>query len=271
MRLYISSDIEGVAGVVTDQHTGPKGFEFERARAWMTGEVVAACRAALAAGVSEIVVSDSHGSGQNLLLDELPGEVQVVRSWPRPLAMMQGLETGPFDAAFLLGYHTGAHHDAGVMAHTMTGQIAALRLNGTPASETVLSAAIAGHYGVAVALVSGDDAYCAHAREALGEVETAEVKWAYGTLSARTMKPELARRLIAERASLALARLADFRPMRIATPVTMEIDFKGRMQAELLAYLPIVERIGAASVRHVAADMLAASKFLEFVTTYTPA
>jgi len=174
MRLYISADIEGVAGVVTFHQTGPKSFEYERARRWMTGEVVAACHAARDCGVTDIVVSDSHGSGENLLLEEFPAGVQIVRSWPRPLAMMQGLEIGPFDAAFLLGYHAGAHHEAGVIAHTMTGQILELRLNGVQASETVLSAAIASHFGVPVAMVSGDDAYCAHAGEVFA---TSSQRW----------------------------------------------------------------------------------------------
>ena len=190
MRLSISADIDGVAGVVTFHQTGPKGFEYERARRWMTNEVVAACHAARDCGVTDIVVSDSHGSGENLLLEEFPEGVQIVRSWPRPLAMMQGVETGPFVAAFLLGYHAGAHHEA-----------------------------------------------CA---------------------------------LIAERTRAALADLTRFKPYDISAPVTLEIVFKGRMQAELLDYLPNVERTGATRVRFIAADMVEASKFIGFVTNYKP-
>ena len=84
--LYISADIEGIAGVVNVNQCIPGQFEFEQAREWMTAEVVAACDAAFASGIDEIVVSDSHGNGQNLLLDKMPENVQVVRSWPRPLA-----------------------------------------------------------------------------------------------------------------------------------------------------------------------------------------
>ena len=270
MRIYISADIEGVAGVVTGAHTSPSGFEYERARRWMTAEVVAACEAAFKAGASAIVVSDSHGSGENLLLEELPDRVEVVRSWPRPLSMMQGLETGPFAAALLLGYHSGAHHENGIMAHTITGEILALRLNGMAASETVLSAAIAGHFDVPVALATGDDAYCAHAREVLAGVETAEVKWAHGSLAARTMKPSAACALIAQKTTVALAGLAALRPFVLDPPITVDVTLRGRLQAELLDYLPYVERTGATSVRHVAQDMVAASKFLEFITTYKP-
>ncbi len=268
MRLYISADIEGIAGVVTRSHTSPDGFEYERAREWMTGEVVAACEAAEVAGVEEIVISDSHGSGENLLLELLPKGTQVIRSWPRPLAMMQGLETGPFAAAMLIGYHAGSTAMGGVLAHTMTGRIREIRLNGEVASETVLSAAIAAHFHVPVVLATGDDVYCAHAREVFGDIETAEVKWAHGTLSARTLRPDDARELVRHKAAAAMERLSDFKPRGVTTPVTMEIDFKNRMQPELLDYLPNVERPAAYTVRFVATDMLEASKFLEFVTMY---
>jgi len=268
MRLYISADIEGIAGVVTRDHIFPEGFEYERARHWMTEEVAAACEAALAAGVKEIVISDSHGNGENLFLERFPKGTQVIRSWPRPLVMMQGLETGRFDAAMLIGYHAGSTAMGGIMAHTLTGKIREIRLNGEVASETVISAAIAAHFGVPVVLATGDDVYCAHAREVFGDIETAEVKWAHGTTSARTMRPEDACRLVHDKAAKALGRLGDFRPRGVSAPVTLEVDFKGRMQPELLDYLPNVERTAAYTVRFIGQDMLEVSRFLEFVTTY---
>jgi D-amino peptidase len=156
MRVYVSADLEGVAGVVSPQQTRVEGFEFALARRWMTHEVVAACEAARAAGAVEVIVSDSHGTGQNLLLDELPAYVRVARNWPRPLGMMQGIEVGAYAGAILLGHHAGAHHDRGVLAHTLHSRmIQSLALNGRPASEIVLAAATAGHYGVPVVLVTG--------------------------------------------------------------------------------------------------------------------
>jgi len=100
MRIYISADIEGIAGVVTREHTRPEGFEYQSARIWMTDSVAAAANAAFAAGASEVVISDSHGNAQNLLLDRLPRAVQVVRSWPRPLSMMQGMESGDYAGGY---------------------------------------------------------------------------------------------------------------------------------------------------------------------------
>ena len=93
-RLYISADIEGTVGVTSTEQTGPAGFEYAQAREWMTNEVIAACEAAFENGITEIVVSDSHGNAQNILPDKLPAGVKLVRSWPRPLCMMQGIELG---------------------------------------------------------------------------------------------------------------------------------------------------------------------------------
>ncbi|MEM9705834.1 MAG: M55 family metallopeptidase [Pseudomonadota bacterium] len=145
MKIYISADIEGVAGVVSPAQTVQTGFEYETARRWMTSEVRAACEGAVAAGADGVIVSDSHGNGQSLLLDGLPDDVEVVRNWPRPLGMMQGVDLPEVAGAFLLGYHTGAHHAAGVLAHTSNGLLfSQIRLNGEPASETPISASIAG-------------------------------------------------------------------------------------------------------------------------------
>ena len=98
MKIYISADLEGVVGAVTGEQLNPSGFEYERFREFMTAEVNACITAAVTAGATEIIVSDSHGNGQNLLIEKLPKDVLVVRSWPRPLAMMQGLDE-TFDGA----------------------------------------------------------------------------------------------------------------------------------------------------------------------------
>jgi len=102
LKIYISADMEGVVGTVTGEQLGPSGFEYEQARRWMTEEVNAAIRGARAAGATEILISDSHGNGQNLLLDELPEDVRVIRSWPRPLGMMAGIDD-TFDGAIFIG------------------------------------------------------------------------------------------------------------------------------------------------------------------------
>ncbi len=267
-RLYISADIEGVAGVTSKDQTRPEGFEYRQAREWMTNEVNAACQAAFDCGINEIIVSDSHGNAQNLLPDKLLPEVQLIRGWPRPLGMMEGVDIGPYDAALLLGYHTGATDRRGVLAHTLSGLgMSGVTLNGQPASETVISAAIAGHFGVPIAMVSGDDAYTEHAREMLGDIEVATVKWSYGTTSMRTLSPEKSRNAIAERVSAALDRVDDLSVFALKTPITVEVCCVQRRAAELLDYLPLFERIDARTVRFVAEDMPDVSRTLKFITT----
>src|SRR5437870_586575 len=117
LKIYISADMEGVVGVVTADQLGPQGFEYNRFREFMTEEVKAAVEAAFEAGATEVVVSDSHGNGENLLIERLPKNITIVRSWPRPLMMMQGIDE-TFDGVIFIGYHTSTNSMSGVRAHT---------------------------------------------------------------------------------------------------------------------------------------------------------
>ena len=270
MRFYISADIEGIAGVVSREHTSPQGFEYERARDWMTDTVAAACEAALGAGAEEIVVSDSHGNGQNLKMERLPDKVQLVRSWPRPLAMMQGIEVGRYDGAMFIGYHAGSTAMGGILSHTMRSvSLREVRLNGRVVPEAGVNAAIAGHFGVPIIMISGDDAFVAETREILGDVEAATVKWAYSTLSARTLTPKAAYALVAETARRAIARRRDFQPHRIAGPIELQVSFKHRFPAEYLSFTNFVERIDAFTIRYVGKDIEEISRFLVFLLGYS--
>ena len=271
LKLYISADMEGVAGVVTGDQLGPSGFEYGRFRQFMTGEVLAAIAAAREAGVTEILVSDSHGNGENLLIEMLPPDVTVIRSWPRPLMMMEGIDAS-FDAAILLGYHAGTHNPEGIRAHTISSaRLADVRLNDRSVPEAGISAAIAGHFGVPVVMISGDDAAVAEARELVGDIEGAVVKWNYGFHSARTITPEAAYRLIGEKVKAAIERLPTFEPFVIPTPVTLDVRFKSYRPSQLLSYLPIVDRVDAHTIRYVGDTMVEISKFIEFIMTYNVA
>ena len=255
-----------MAGVATTEHTGPKGFEYTQAREWMTKEVIAACEAAFNAGIKEIVISDSHGNGQSLLPDQLPDGVKLIRSWPRPLCMMGGIEQGPFDAALLLGYHPGATDLRGVLAHTLHGRgFSEIKLNGQTASETVISAATAAHFNVPVIMVSGDDAYIDHAQSVLGDIEGAAVKTAISTTSTCTLLPREACTLIGQKVTRAFERLESFQPYQIELPVTVDFSCVSRRAAELLDYLPMFERRSAYDVRFVGKDMVEVSKVFSFL------
>ncbi len=270
LKVFISADLEGVAGAVSAEQLGPSGFEYQRFREFMTAEVLAAIEGARSAGATEILVADSHGNGQNLLIEQLPSDVMVVRSFPRPLMMMQGIDS-TFDAAIFLGYHSSTTNPEGVRAHTMSSaNLAAVVLNGTPMPEAGVNAAIAGHFGVPVVMISGDDAAVAEARALIGDLEGAVVKRAISFHSAMTMTPAAAVALIREKVATGLARRGDIPPYRVQTPARLDITFKNYRPAELLSYLPNVERTDAHSVRFVGRDMIEISKFLEFILTYEP-
>ncbi len=269
-RIFISVDLEGVAGAVTPEQLGPSGFEYQRFRQFMTDETLAAIAGAREAGATSFLVADSHGNGQNLLIEQFPPDVEIVRAWPRELGMMGGLDES-FDAAFFIGYHSAATNLEGVRAHTFSSaNYAAVVLNGRAVPEGGVNAAIAGHFGVPVALVTGDDATVAEMVELLGDVEGVVVKEALGFHSARTLTPAAAQERIREGARRAVERLSDFRPHRLDGPPVLELTFKNYRPAEVLAFLSIVERPAARTIRYRGADMVEISRFLQFVGNYEP-
>jgi D-amino peptidase len=270
LKIFISVDMEGIAGVVTNDQLGPEGFEYERFREFMTAEALAAVNAARETGATEILVGDSHGNGQNLLIERFPPDVRIVRSWPRPLSMMEGIDA-TFDAVIFIGYHTSTTNTRGVRAHTQSSAtFTRVALNGKEASEGSWNAAIAGELGVPVILVTGDDVAVQEVASQIGNVETATVKEAISFHAATTMTPQAAQQLIAQKTKAAIARLGDFKPYRIGKPIKVDLSFKHYQPPELLAYLRGVERTDSHSVRYTAADMAEATRFMEVVTNYNP-
>ena len=268
LRIYISADMEGVVGAVTGEQLGPTGFEYARFRDFMTQEFNAAIEGALAGGATEIVVSDSHGNGQNLLIEKLQRDVTLVRSWPRPLGMMQGIDE-TFAGAIFIGYHTGTTNLQGVRAHTLSSaRLTDVRLKGVSVSEAGINAAIAGHFNVPVIMVSGDDAVVKETSALLGNIEGAVVKWASGFHSARTMTPENSYNLIRDKARKAVGRIREFKPYKLAGPIELDVRFKNYRPAEVLSYLSVIERHDAQSIRFVGKDMIEVSKFLSFIKNY---
>ena len=269
LKIYISVDMEGIAGVVSDDQLGPGSFEYERFRQFMTKEALAAVNAAKEAGASEILVSDSHGNGENLLIDQFPKDVRIIRSWPRRLGMMAGIDDS-FDAAMFIGFHSSTNNLRGVRAHTFSSaRLTRVALNGLNVTEGAWNAAIAGHFGVPVVMISGDDAAVEEVRSLVGNIEAAEVKKSLGFHSANTATPEASQELIAQKVKSALRRLKDFKPYKAKTPVILELGFKHYRPVEVLAYLKGVERIDSHTIRFVGKDMMEVADFELFVTTYS--
>jgi D-amino peptidase len=271
MRIHISADIEGVAGVIARDQLGPAGFDYAAARVLWTQEVLAVIEGARTGGADEIVVSDSHGNGQTLLIDRLPAGVQLVRGWPRPLLMMQGIEEGEFGGAILLGYHAGAGNIGGGLSHTLSSRgITSLRLNGNEANEATLSAATAAHFGVPVVMASGDDVFVDEFHRMLPECGAVVTKTSHGTFSGRSLAPIDSATLLRETARKAVheSRAGAGRLFELSTPIEVEISLKYRFVAELLDYLAVFDRTGPLGIRFTARDVLELNRILAFILFY---
>jgi D-amino peptidase len=270
LRVLISVDMEGVVGTVTGDQLGPAGFEYGRFRDFMTREALAAVTAARGAGATDIIVTDAHGNGENLLIEQFPPDVQIIRSWPRQLGMVAGVDQ-QVDAVIFIGYHASTNNVKGVRAHTFSSaNLTRVALNGVNVSEGSWAAAIAGHFDAPVIMMSGDDAAIAEVRSAIGNIEAAETKKTLGFHSAITLTPQASYELIAARVKAAMGRRGEFKPYKVTTPVTVDVSFKNYTPAEMLVYLPGFERTDAHSIRFRARDMVEAEAIRTFITTYRP-
>ncbi len=268
VRVFISVDMEGITGVVSDAQLGPDGFEYQRFREFMTLEALAAIEGAREAGATQFVVADSHGNMQNLLIERFPADVTIIRGGNRPLSMMHGIDS-TFSAAMFIGYHAATTSTQGVRAHTMSSAtFAGVYLNGRAMAESSINAALAGAAGVPVVLVSGDESAVAEVRTLLGDVEGAVVKQSIGFHSAATMTPAGGQALIKTRARAAIARLRDLKPLRLPGPYQLDLVYKSYLPAEIMALLPGVERRDAHTIRYSAATLRDVSRFLVFSTAY---
>jgi D-amino peptidase len=262
--------MEGVAGVVTDDQLAPQGFEYERFRRFMTDEAVAAVRAAKEAGATEVVVADSHGNGESLLIEEFPKDVRIVRSWPRHGGMMAGVDAS-YGAALFIGYHASTTNPRGVRAHTFSSaDFTRVALNGVPVTEAEFNAAYAGALGVPVVFASGDDAAIAEITARLGEMETVITKKSLGFHSAETLTPAASCDAIYKGALAAIQHRDRRHAYVLKTPITLDISFKNYQAPEILSYLRPVQRTDSHSIRFVGRDMQEISDFLNVLEFYNP-
>lgn len=269
LKVLISVDMEGIAGVVTGDQLSPEGFEYQRFRDFMTKEAVAAVAAAKGAGATEILVVDAHGNGQNLLIEQFPKDVRIIRSWPRRFSMVAGIDSS-FDAVVFIGYHASTNNKRGVRAHTFSSaRLTRVALNDREMSEGAWNAAIAGYFGVPVVMVSGDDAAVQEVRSLVGEIEGAEVKQSLGFHSASTLTPEASRDLISQKVTAGLKRIKDFKPYVVSQPMILDVSFKHYLVSEVLAYLKDVERTDSHSIRFIGKDMTEISDFMLVVSSYS--
>lgn len=255
MKVFISADIEGVSGVVHQEHTMRDGREHDRAREWMTREVNAAIRGALDAGASEIVVNDSHGSMRNIILEDMLPEADLIIGSPKKLSMMEGIDE-TFDAVLFLGYHAQMGEN-GVLNHTFNSRvIKAIRINGVAYGELGINALIASHYHVPVVFASGCQWLGAEAKSVIPNIETAIVKHTITRHSARNLHPVRVETIIREKAYQGINKRETIKPFTVEAPYYVEVEFLDTGIADAADISPVVERINPLTIGFTSNDML---------------
>ncbi len=261
--VFISIDMEGIAGIAALPQVWRGSDDFPAARLLMTKEANAAVQGAFQGGATTVVVNDSHGDMYNLLAEEMDPRAELLIGSPKvPWSMMQGF--GPqFAVALFIGYHAAAGTEAAVLDHTYSGRLLYdVRINGESVSEADLNAALAGTYGVPAGLVTGDDKMCAQAAARIPGIRTVAVKESYGRGVAKSLHPVAAREAIRAAAAETVAGANELVPFVIRPPIVLEADTANTSSAELCALAPGVERAGPRTVRFATEDFREAYRCL---------
>lgn len=266
VKLFISVDMEGIGGIGTSQMVTRDGKDYAVGRKLMTDEVNAVVEAIYALGPATVVVNDSHGDMQNLLHTELDPRVEYIQSNIKPLGMVQGLDD-TFDGVILLGYHAMAGTENGFLAHTGSGAVKGLWLNGTEVGEAGLNTFFAGALGVPVILGSGDKAFS----EELGKlitVRTVITKEAIGASAAKLKHPEGVKNALREQTTAALKELHKAEAFAVNNPIGFVIKVGSPALADVAMGIPGMERVDGYTVSYQAKNMDEAYRLIRIVYKY---
>lgn len=255
LNVFISVDMEGIAGITTLRQTVRGTDDYPWGREIMTDEANAAIAGACDSGARKVVVSDSHGDMGNLLPHKIDERAELVQGTPKvPFSMMTGIDDD-MSCALFVGYHAGAGTADAILAHTYTWFIADLRVNGESWNETHLNAALAGTFGVPVGFVAGDRACCDQAKERLPWVKTVAVKEAFGDRVGRTLSPARAQAAIRGMVRDVVKNCDQLDVYSPEGPYALEVDLVNTAVADLCALSPGTDRTGPRTVRFEGADV----------------
>ena len=266
MKVYISTDFEGVAGIVDWDQIMVGSHDYELGRRLLLGELNAAIDGAREAGATEFVVNDSHSSMRNLEPDLLHGSATLITGKHKPMYMMEGLDAS-FDAIFFLGYHGSIGASHAVLSHSYNPRaIWEARINGQIVGETAINALVAAHYGVPIALITGDSVTIAEAEQLAPAPHGVAVKQSISRFAAESLHPDIARERIHEGARAALSSHRPASAPQFPTPTTLELTFLTADMAEMAAWLRGVEPVAGQprTVRYAGDNFL--DIFRTFVT-----
>jgi D-amino peptidase len=264
MKIFISADIEGTAGITNWDEARREHRDYAEFREYMTDELVAACEGAKAAGATEIVVKDAHASARNLNLAKLPGYVRIIRAWSgHPDLMMFGIDSS-FAAALYTGYHNKAGTDTNPLAHTLTGTVSRLLINGEVASEYTLNALCAARYGVPSVFLAGDAGMCAEAKTLVPGIGTVATSEGFGPATS-SLSPQAAVAAIRKGVEAALSRDLKACLPRLADRYELVIEFTTPTEAYRGSWYPGMEHPAARTLRFMAKDFFDIQRAIRFV------
>jgi D-amino peptidase len=266
LKIFISVDMEGISGIGTPKMTSGSGKDYALGRQLMTADVNAVVEAIYAHGSAEILVNDSHGDMQNLNHVDLDPRVQYVQGHIKPLGMVEGLDES-YDAVVFLGYHARAGTGNGFIAHTGSGSVKGLWINGVEVGEGGLNAFYAGSLGVPVILAEGDSTFAYQIGQLLN-AGTVVTKYAVGSSVARLVHPEVVHGELRSATAEALRRLDQAQPLSVTEPVTVRLRFATTTRADIVQVIPGVRRIDGFTIEYEAENMGDAYKMIRVMYKY---
>ncbi|WP_213974139.1 M55 family metallopeptidase [Tepidanaerobacter acetatoxydans] len=268
MKIYISTDMEGISGITSMHQINSGAREYERARRMMTREVNAVIEAAFENGAKDIVINDAHGDMDNILIEELDSRVSLISGSLKPLSMMEGIDES-FDAVFFVGYHARAGSSESIIDHTYTFRVLEAKINGRPVSEAGLNGRLAGYYHVPVAFVSGDQNAIRCAREELNEHVGVAVKRALGRTAAVIYPFSQVEARLKAGVAEAMKKIPSFKPTVEKDPVELEVTFTVSDMSAIAQLIPGVTRKDARTVIYTGRDYLETYKVFRVMLALT--
>lgn len=266
MKVYLSFDFEGVAGIVDWAQCRPgSGADYEQGCRLMLGEVNAAIEGAYDGGATEVVVNDAHSTMHNLDPEALAHEATYISGRHKPLYMMQGLDDS-FDVIFFVGYHGSISGAASTLSHTYNPDVfTAARVNDVEVGESGINALVAQHHGVPIGLVTGDGVAQEETRPYATDAVRVVTKHSATRFSAHSLHPHQARTLIRQAAADALGKASAgaLSTPAIQTPMRLDLDVQTADMADVGSWVKGAERIATRTIRIESSDALAA--FRSFV------
>ncbi|MEG3135857.1 M55 family metallopeptidase [Rouxiella sp. T17] len=257
MKIFISADIEGIAGVMRPEQCSPGNAEYESARGLMEQEVNAAIAGAFDGGASDVVVADSHAMMKNLRAANIDPRARLMQGKPRALSMLEGLQHQQYDGMLFVGFHAAAG-EMGVLAHTINGSaFYRMKINGSVMAETDLYAALGAELNVPLWLVTGDDCLEKWVNHRFPEVEYVCVKRAISAHAAESISPQAAQELLRERVAKVVQAAPKSIEKRLGCPYKLELMVLRPVLADLFCMVPGVTRIDAVTVGYSSPKMAA--------------